>query len=115
MSKIKNALGHFITITNHKMLVMKSCFKVGLYKQGLLHDLSKYNPCLLYTSDPIGEKVKIYTSNAIYSYTIIGIYEYKSKGTVTTASEEKLTTDLYIPVTAVKTSSTDKNLSLIHI
>lgn len=44
MSKIKNALGHFITITNHKMLVMKSCFKVGLYKQGLLHDLSKYNP-----------------------------------------------------------------------
>ena len=44
MSKIKNALGHFITITNHKLLVMKSCFKVGLYKQGLLHDLSKYNP-----------------------------------------------------------------------
>ena len=44
MCKIKNALGHFITITNHKLLVMKSCFKVGLYKQGLLHDLSKYNP-----------------------------------------------------------------------
>ena len=44
MSKIKNALGHFITITNHKLLVMKSCFKVGLYKQGLLHDLPKYNP-----------------------------------------------------------------------
>ena len=44
MSKIKNALGHFITITNHKLLVMKSCFKVGLYKQGLLHVLSKYNP-----------------------------------------------------------------------
>ena len=44
MSKINNALGHFITITNHKLLVMKSCFKVGLYKQGLLHDLSKYNP-----------------------------------------------------------------------
>ena len=44
MSKIKNALGHFITITNHKLLVMKSCFKVGLYKQGLLHDISKNNP-----------------------------------------------------------------------
>lgn len=38
-----NALNHFITITNHKMLVMKYCFKVGLYKQGLLHDLSKYS------------------------------------------------------------------------
>lgn len=37
-----NALNHFKTITNHKLLVMKYCFKVGLYKQGLLHDLSKY-------------------------------------------------------------------------
>ena len=26
------------------MLVMKGCFRVGLYKQGLLHDLSKYMP-----------------------------------------------------------------------
>lgn len=35
---------HFCTITNHKHLVMKGCFKVGLYRQGLLHDLSKYTP-----------------------------------------------------------------------
>ena len=34
---------HFITITKHRHLVMKYCFKVGLYKQGLLHDLSKYS------------------------------------------------------------------------
>ena len=33
---------HFRTITRHKILVMKGCFKLGLYKQGLLHDLSKY-------------------------------------------------------------------------
>lgn len=26
------------------MLVMKGCFAVGLYRQGLLHDLSKYSP-----------------------------------------------------------------------
>lgn len=26
------------------MEVMKLCFKAGLYKQGLLHDLSKYSP-----------------------------------------------------------------------
>ena len=36
--------GHFKTITYHKYLVMKHCFKVGLYRQGLLHDLSKYAP-----------------------------------------------------------------------
>lgn len=35
---------HFKTITEHKMLVMGGCFRVGLYKQGLLHDLSKYMP-----------------------------------------------------------------------
>ncbi len=35
--------GHFKTITIHKLLVGKLCFKCGLYKQGLLHDLSKYS------------------------------------------------------------------------
>ena len=35
---------HFKTITYHKYLVMKGCFKVGLYRQGILHDLSKYSP-----------------------------------------------------------------------
>ena len=39
-----NWWGHFHTITAHKFLVMKYCFKVGLYRQGLLHDLSKYGP-----------------------------------------------------------------------
>ncbi|WP_028243888.1 DUF5662 family protein [Pseudobutyrivibrio ruminis] len=34
---------HFKTITHHRHLVMKGCFAVGLYKQGLLHDLSKYS------------------------------------------------------------------------
>ena len=35
---------HFKTITKHKFLVMRQCFKVGLYWQGLTHDLSKYSP-----------------------------------------------------------------------
>lgn len=35
---------HLKTITRHKIQVMKGCFKVGLYKQGLLHDMSKYSP-----------------------------------------------------------------------
>lgn len=38
-----NAVRHFRTITKHKMLVMKGCFQVGLFCQGLLHDLSKYS------------------------------------------------------------------------
>ena len=35
---------HFKTITHHKFLVMKGCFRVGLYRQGICHDLSKYSP-----------------------------------------------------------------------
>lgn len=38
------AADHFRTITKHKIIVMKECFRVGLYRQGLLHDLSKYSP-----------------------------------------------------------------------
>ncbi len=39
-----NAWRHLATITEHKMLVMKNCFRAGLYWQGLTHDLSKYSP-----------------------------------------------------------------------
>lgn len=35
---------HLKTINHHKWLVMKYCFRAGLYKQGILHDLSKYSP-----------------------------------------------------------------------
>lgn len=43
-SLTERAKGHLETINRHKLLVMKYCFKAGLYKQGLLHDLSKYSP-----------------------------------------------------------------------
>ena len=42
--KISNIRKHICTITHHKNLVRKGCFKVGLYRQGLLHDMSKYTP-----------------------------------------------------------------------
>ena len=39
-----NFFGHLKTITKHRHAVMRNCFKCGIYKRGLLHDLSKYNP-----------------------------------------------------------------------
>ena len=36
--------GHFKTITKHRHQVMFNCFRVGLYRRGLCHDLSKYSP-----------------------------------------------------------------------
>lgn len=38
-----NAKKHLTTINGHRREVRKNCFKCGLYKQGLLHDLSKYS------------------------------------------------------------------------
>lgn len=35
---------HLHTINRHRRLVRKHCFKVGLYYQGIVHDLSKYSP-----------------------------------------------------------------------
>lgn len=40
---------HFKTITKHKIKVGQLCFRVKLYKQGLLHDLSKYSWPEFYT------------------------------------------------------------------
>ena len=42
--RMGKAWDHFKTISYHKYLVAKGCFQVGLYRQGILHDLSKYSP-----------------------------------------------------------------------
>ncbi len=35
---------HFKTVVEHKRLVAEGCFAVGLYYQGIVHDLSKFSP-----------------------------------------------------------------------
>ena len=41
---MSKAWHHFWTVNRHRWLVCQGCFKVGLYWQGLTHDLSKYSP-----------------------------------------------------------------------
>ena len=41
---MNKAIKHLKTISYHKYLVMQGCFQVGLYGQGIMHDLSKYTP-----------------------------------------------------------------------
>ena len=36
--------GHLKTVNHHRHLVRQYCFRLGLYWQGLTHDLSKYSP-----------------------------------------------------------------------
>ncbi len=35
---------HLCTISKHRYLVMKGCFAVGLFWQGIIHDISKFSP-----------------------------------------------------------------------
>lgn len=41
---IKNGLEHLKVVMRHRRWVRHFCFKAHLYRQGLMHDLSKYNP-----------------------------------------------------------------------
>lgn len=43
MGLLANGWHHFCVINHHKALVLNHCFKVGLYRQGFLHDLSKFS------------------------------------------------------------------------
>lgn len=36
--------GHIGTVCKHKHNVRYACFKMGLYRQGIMHDLSKFSP-----------------------------------------------------------------------
>lgn len=50
INKVNKYWQHFKTITKHRHKVMWLCFRIKLYKQGLLHDLSKYSPIEFFTS-----------------------------------------------------------------
>lgn len=63
---LKNTFLHLKKILTHKYYVAKYCFKVGLYWQGITHDLSKFSPIEFWesvkyykgTSSPINEAKK---------------------------------------------------------
>jgi putative ABC transport system permease protein len=65
--------------------------------------------------DPINQQIKVYTSSAIYTYTVVGVYTYKSSGGNRTTSDENLSTDIYIPITVEKKSATNKNYQTFTI
>ena len=43
--------GHFKTITKHRHKVMRLCFRIGLYRQGLMHDLEFPKGCIYFQGD----------------------------------------------------------------
>ncbi len=53
--------------------------------------------------DPLGKEIKLYIEDDIYTYTVVGVYEYKANNLMpTTASEQDVQTNLFIPVSSAK-------------
>lgn len=50
MNFIQRFFGHTRTVLRHKKEVAKICFKMGLYWQGIVHDLSKFSPTEFFPS-----------------------------------------------------------------
>ena len=69
---LKKIIGHLRTVHLHRKWVRYFCFKFGLYKQGLLHDLSKYGITEFAESAKYfqGNKSPIEARKAAYGYSI---------------------------------------------
>lgn len=67
---------HLCVITKHRHLVMKLCFKMGIYKQGLLHDLSKYSPTEFINSSKyfVGDHSPTISERKVKGYSDIWIH-----------------------------------------
>lgn len=68
-------------------------------------------------SNPIGKEVKIYKTNSIEIYTIIGIYKYEESSFAAgdTSSDQDLSTNFYIPISTSLQGIKDKNYSRISV
>ena len=76
---MSNLFKHLKIIRTHRKYVRKACFKMGLYWQGLTHDLSKYSLtelsiCKYYT----GKKSPHQTARETLGYSPSWIHHYHS-------------------------------------
>lgn len=74
---MKNLIKHIKLVHTHRKFVRKYCFKVGLYWQGLTHDLSKYsiaelNICKYYN----GKKSPHQVAREVLGYSPSWIHHY---------------------------------------
>ncbi len=98
--------GRFINqsdLENNRMVaVVSDKFVSNMFKDG---------------EDPISQQIKVYKDKAIEIYTIIGVYKYDSSSmfSFTSASDQDITTSMYIPITTAKQDVLTKNYSQITI
>ncbi|SHN59192.1 ABC transporter permease [Desulfitobacterium chlororespirans] len=98
-NNIELLFGRFITEKD-----VKSVKKVAVVSDKLVNNMFAAGV------DPLGQEIKIYSSDDIEVYTIIGVYQYEASAFGPDSSSERDTrTNFYIPVSLAKQDSTTKN------
>ncbi|WP_370750265.1 ABC transporter permease [Eubacterium sp.] len=54
------------------------------------------------TDSALGSKINVSVNGTYYYYYIVGVYRYESDGTISTDTDEDVTTPAYIPITVAK-------------
>ena len=98
---VKISLGRYISEAD-----IKGNRKVAIVSDFLVNNMFPAN------SDPLGKEIRVYSSDSIDTYTIVGIYKYTTSSMVpNTASEKETRTDLFIPISVAKEKMTNKNFA----
>lgn len=67
-------------------------------------------------TEPVGQQVKIFKSNRIEIYTIVGVYRHEQMGFGgSTVADQDITTTFYIPVSTAKQELLEKNFTSITV
>jgi putative ABC transport system permease protein len=83
---------------------VKSVKKVAVVSDKLVNNM------FLDKENPIGKEIKIYSSDSIDTYTIVGVYKYEASVFMgNSSSEEDISTDFYIPISLAKQDAGTEN------
>jgi len=67
-------------------------------------------------TDPLGQDVKIYSSDSIETYTIVGVYKYEASAFMpSSASEKDMITNFYLPISLAKQDAATKNYQVFTV
>lgn len=98
--------GRFITDKD-----LKGNRKVAVVSDKFVNNMFKNN------TDPLGKEIKVYCSDVVQTYVIVGIYKYEASPFEgpSKATGKDMQTHLYIPITTAKASAKNKNYSELTI
>ncbi|MDO9535373.1 MAG: ABC transporter permease [Bacillota bacterium] len=67
-------------------------------------------------TDPLGQEVKIYSSDSIETYTIVGVYKYEASAFMPSSVSEKDTiTNFFLPISLAKQDAATKNYQMFTV